>query len=307
MNERVFQKPHVCLKGCLKLAAAASIAVLACGLHPDKSQAANAALTFDDEFNSLSLWNGKSGTWDTDYWYQPLHGKGGSLQSNGEQEWYINSNDPETRSVKPWRVSNGTLTITGKRAERDIQPLIYHYKYTSGELNSYHSFSQLYGYFEMRAKLPKGQGIWPAFWMLAENGSWPPEIDIMEVLGSSPTTLYTSAHIEQNNQEVNYGTAVTVPDTSEGFHTYAVDWEPNTITWYFDDKQVYQIPTPPTLNVPMYIECNLALGGHWGGIVDRATPFPSRMEVKWIRAYSSKPAPGAIYVSSGISGPQNVK
>ena len=62
MNERVFQKPHVCLKGCLKLAAAASIAVLACGLHPDKSQAANAALTFDDEFNSLSLWNGKSGT-----------------------------------------------------------------------------------------------------------------------------------------------------------------------------------------------------------------------------------------------------
>jgi beta-glucanase (GH16 family) len=302
----VFQKPHVCLKGCLKLAAAATIAVLACGLHPDKSQAA-AVMTFDDEFNSLSLWNGKSGTWDTNYWYNPLHGNGGSLSTNGEQEWYINSNDPGTKSVRPWKVSNGILTITGAPASGAIQPLIQGYRYTSGEINTYHSFSQLYGYFEMNARLPKGQGTWPAFWMLAENGSWPPEIDIMEVLGNSPTTLYTSAHIEQNNKEVNFGTAVNVPDTSKGFHTYAVDWEPNTITWYFDNKRVYQIPTPPTLNVPMYIECNLALGGYWPGDVNGTTPFPSQMQVNWIRAYSSKPAAGAIYISSGISGPQNTK
>jgi beta-glucanase (GH16 family) len=112
----------------------------------------------------------------------------------------------------------------------------------------------------------------------------------MEVLGDSPTTLYTSAHIEQNNREVNFGTATAVPDTSLWWHSYAVDWEPSTITWYFDNKQVYQIPTPPTLNVPMYIELNLALGGYWPGNVDQTTPFPSRMKVEWIRVYSSKPA-----------------
>jgi beta-glucanase (GH16 family) len=229
-----------------------------------------------------------------------LNGNGGSLSSNGEQEWYINSNDPNTATVRPWRAYKGILTITGAPASSTIQPLIDGYKYTSGELNSYHSFSQAFGYFEMCARLPRGQGVWPAFWLLAEDGVWPPEIDIMEVLGNSPTTLYTSAHIEQNNKEVNFGTATTVPDTSQGWHTYAVDWEPDTISWYFDDGPVYQIPTPPTLNVPMYIEVNLALGGYWPGNVDQTTPFPSQMEVEWIRVYTSKPATDEIRNCGGM-------
>jgi beta-glucanase (GH16 family) len=304
MNERVSQKPFVCLKACLKLAAA-SIAVLACGFHATDSQAAaRAVLTFDDEFTSLSLWNGTSGTWDTNYWYNPLNGNGGSLPTNGEQEWYINSNYAQTASIVPWKVRNNVLTITGNPAPTSMQSLIDDYQYTSGELNSYHSFSQLYGYFEIRAKLPAGQGLWPAFWLLAENGSWPPEIDILEVLGSSPTTLYTSAHIEENGQEVNYGTATTVPDTSQAFHTYAVDWEPDTMTWYFDDKRVYQMPTPQSMDVPMFIETNLALGGNWPGDVNGTTPFPAKMEVRWIRVYSSKPEPRQIFVSTGISGQQ---
>lgn len=305
MNERVSQQPFVCLKACLNVAAAASIAALACALHPDQSHAASGAtLTFDDEFNTLNLWNGTSGTWDTNYWYNPLHGRGGSLSTNGEQEWYINSNDPKTASVKPWRVSNGVLTITGAPAAGAIQPLIDNYQYTSGELNSYHSFSQLYGYFEIRAKLPAGQGLWPAFWLLPENGSWPPEIDIFEVLGNSPTTLYTSAHIEVDGREVNYGPATTVPDTSKAFHTYAVDWEPTTITWYFDDKQVFKMATPQSMDVPMYMTTNLAVGGSWPGDVNGTTPFPANMQVRWIRVYSSKPSPGQIFVSSAISGPQ---
>jgi len=253
------------------------------------ASAATAKKTFDEEFNSLSLWDGTSGTWATDFWYDPLNGNGNTLENNGEQEWYINSNYPPTYGSRPWSVHNGYLTIRGRHAGKALQPLINNYKYTSGELNTYHSFSQLYGYFEMRAMLPPSQGMWPAFWMLPEDGSWPPEIDIMEVLGNDPTTLYTSAHSEQNGQEVNYGTAVTVPDTSKDFHIYAVDWEKDKITWYFDNKQVYQINTPPDMHKAMFIEVNLALGGYWPGNIDKTTILPGLMKVDYVRAYSSKP------------------
>src|SRR3974390_273937 len=128
-----------------------------------------ATLTFDANFNDLGLWKGSSGTWATNFWYNPLNGNGGSLPSNGEQEWYINSNDPATSSVVPWTAKNGIMTITANPASAAIKPLINNYSYTSGELNTYHSFSQTYGYFDMRAELPAGQGLWPAFWMIPEH------------------------------------------------------------------------------------------------------------------------------------------
>ena len=256
-----------------------------------KNPGRTAKLTFDDEFHTLSLWNGQTGAWDSNYWYNPLHGNGGSLPTNGEQEWYINSNYHQTNSVQPWNVAKGILTLTGNPAPRNIQPLIDGYQYTSGEINSYHSFSQEYGYFEIRCKLPAGQGVWPAFWLLPENGSWPPEIDIMEVLGQQPTVLYTSAHYEHHGEEKNIGKMTTVPNTSAAFHTYAVDWERNSLTWYFDNREVYHVPIRKGwgFDTPMYIETDLALGGYWAGNVDNTTPFPSNMEIAYIRVYSSKP------------------
>lgn len=248
-----------------------------------------ANLTFADEFTSLSLWDGTSGTWDTNYWYNPLHGNGGSLSTNGEQEWYINSNYGKTDSVVPWHVKNGVLTITGNPAPADIQPLIDGYQYTSGEINSWHSFSQTYGYWEIRCKLPKGQGVWPAFWMLPENGNWPPEIDTFEMLGNDPTTIYVGYHYMKNGVEQNPGTAVSVPDTSKAFHRYGMDWEADYITFYFDGKRVYRGRTPKSMNTPMYMEANLALGGNWGGDVNGTTPFPSNMKIDYIHVYSAKP------------------
>jgi beta-glucanase (GH16 family) len=246
-----------------------------------------AHLTFDDEFSSLSLWNGSSGTWDTTPPYVTIGANGSTLSSNGEQEWYINSNYAPTKSITPWTVSNGILSLTADVAPASIQSSINNYQYTSGVLNTSQSFNQLYGYFAMRAKLPAGQGFWPAFWLLPQNGSWPPEIDIMEVLGNAPTTLYTTVHYSSNNQ---YQTkSIPVPDTSAGFHTYAVDWEPNTITWYFDGQQVFQTPTPAGVNVPMYVIMNLAVGGGWPGDVNSTTPFPSSMQVDWVRVYASGP------------------
>src|SRR4051812_18892803 len=120
--------------------------------------AGTASLTFKTVFTVLSLWNGTSGTWSTDFWYDPLDGNGSTLANNGEQEWYINANDPATSPVKPWTISNKTLVVTAAPANAAIRPLINDYQYTSGEINTFHSFSQKYGYFEMRAKLPAGQG-----------------------------------------------------------------------------------------------------------------------------------------------------
>src|SRR5882672_9878371 len=111
----------------------------------DPSNLSASALTFDDEFNSLSLWNGAtSGTWATNFWYATTFGNGGTLDGNGEQQWYINNLYPQTASVVPWTVNNGVLTIKGAKADPSIQPYITNYQYTSGELNSYHSFSQTY-------------------------------------------------------------------------------------------------------------------------------------------------------------------
>ena len=93
----------------------------------------NLHMSFDDEFNSLSFWNGSGGTWSTAYWWaQP---NGATLTSNGELEWYINSNYAPTASVKPWTVNNGILSITAAPAAASIQPLINNYQYTSGNSN----------------------------------------------------------------------------------------------------------------------------------------------------------------------------
>ena len=86
------------------------------------------------------------------------------------------------------------LSLTADRADPSIRPYINNYEYTSGLINSYYTFSQTYGYFEMRAQLPKGQGLLSAFWLVPADGSWPPEVDILEVLGRDTTTMYYGMH-----------------------------------------------------------------------------------------------------------------
>ena len=268
-----------------------------------KNLSATATLSFADEFNSLSLWNGTSGTWSTKYPFAPE--KGGSLPSNGEQEWYINSTYAPTDAVNPWSVSNGVLTLTAQPASASTQSLIDGYKYTSGMINTYNSFSQQYGYFEMRADLPAGKGLWPAFWLLQEDMSWPPEIDAMEVLGHDMTTLYTASHTNQTGTHTSTGGTIKVPDMSAGYHTYGVDWQKDYITYYFDGNQVWKTPTPADMNEPMYMIANLAVGGGWPGNPDSTTPFPAEMNIDYIRAYTDKgvaPPTGGGSTGGGSTG-----
>jgi beta-glucanase (GH16 family) len=253
-----------------------------------------AHVTFDDEFNSLSLWSptNTSGTWETTFWYNDPNGNGSTLSGNGEQEWYINSNYGPTSSVKPWTVSNGVLTLTAAPASSAISSQINGYSYTSGEINSYHSFSQTYGYFEMRAQLPSGQGFWPAFWLMPEDGSWPPELDVMEVLGNNTSVLYNTVHSMQTGSHVATGDGgVTVADMSTGYHTYGVDWESDYITFYFDGQAIYKTATPADMHGPMYMIANLAAGGYWPGNVTPGSV--GHMNIDYIRAYASGAAAGS--------------
>ena len=254
--------------------------------------AATATLTFDDEFDALSLWNGSSGTWATTYIFADPLGNGSTLAGNNEQEWYINANYGPTAAVDPWTVSNGVLTLTAKPTDPSIASAIGGYDYTSGLINTSRSFSQTYGYFEMSAKLPAGQGIWPAFWLLPKDGSWPPELDVMEVLGKDPTTLYTTSHSNAGGTHTQNGEADRVANMSTGFHTYGVDWQADTITWYFDGRVVHTAATPADMHKPMYMLANLAVGGSWGGPANATTVFPAEMQIDYIRAYADATSAG---------------
>jgi|GEM_PF-2194900 beta-glucanase (GH16 family)/20S proteasome alpha/beta subunit len=252
--------------------------------------ASTATLTFSDEFDSLSLWSGQSGTWDSTFWWAAENGI--QITGNKEVNWYINSNYAPTSSVTPWTVSNGILDLHAAAADASIQPYINDAQYTSGMITSYHSFSQLYGYFEMKAQLPGGQGMWPAFWLLPTDnavfGTVPAqELDILEALGNYGGIDFMTSHSSFTGEMVQQQGALYVPTMSSAFHTYGMDWEADTITWYVDGVKAFQIATPEDMHKPMYILVNLAMYGP--GITDTSQPVGGDMLIDYIRAYSAKP------------------
>ncbi|WP_112662527.1 family 16 glycosylhydrolase [Microvirga flavescens] len=246
--------------------------------------AGTAVLTFSDEFNAFSYWNGAGGTWDTGYPWAAANG--GTNESNGEEQWYINANYAATQSLGTYKVNNGVLNITAAPTPASLKSAVNGYNYTSGMVTTYHSFSQTYGYFEMRAQLPAGQGLWPAFWLLPTDQSWPPEIDVMEVIGSQPNTLNTTVHYGNYQQT---GNEITLSGLTTGFHTYGVDWQKDLISWYFDGQLVFQTATPAGMDKPMYMLANLAVGGVWPGSPNASTSFPASLQIDYIRAYAAMP------------------
>ncbi|XYD12053.1 family 16 glycosylhydrolase (plasmid) [Methylobacterium sp. NMS12] len=257
--------------------------------------AQTATLTYSEDFDTLRLWDGTAGL-DTSGGPQwSIHVTStGTLPFNQEQQWYVRADQPGGSALpSPFSVHDGILSITAAPSDPSRLHDLGDQPYTSGMINTFHSFSQTYGYFEMRAELPAGQGYWPAFWLLPEDGSWPPEIDVMEMLGHDPGTLYTTVHSlapgqTPGNHTMSQGIS-NVADMSGGYHTYGVDWQPDTLTFYFDGQEIYRTPTPAGLDKPMYMIANLAVGGSWPGDVDATTPFPAQMNIDYMRAYQANP------------------
>jgi hypothetical protein len=251
--------------------------------------------TFSDEFDAFS-WDaeagepGGRGTWRTNFGYgSPSALSSRSLINNGELEVYA---DPAFRGtsdkplgINPFRVVNGVLEISAALVPEGTRPLIWNRQYSSGLITTRHSFSQQYGVFEMRARLPKGRGLWPAFWLLPPSGAWPPEIDIMEVLGDDTTTLHTSWHSQETRAHTTETISTQVPDLSADFHAYALEWDKDEIKWFFDGVEVARKSTPADMRQPMYVLANLAVGGGWPKDPDASTKFPAVFAIDWIRVY----------------------
>ena len=176
----------------------------------------------------------------------------------------------------------------------------------SGRMKTKGLFSQQYGRFEARMKLPKGQGLWPAFWLLGagpKSNSWPQcgEIDIMENLGHDPSRVHGSMHGPGYSGAHPLTSSYVLPGTrtfADDFHVFAVEWEPNVVRFYVDDV-LYETQTPKNIPAgtqwvydhPFYILLNLAVGGSWPKDPDDTTVSPSSMLVDYVRVYTRDDVP----------------
>lgn len=190
----------------------------------------------------------------------------------------------------PFVVKDGLLTISARKDDKG--------KWSSGLLASVdkkgQGFTQKYGYFEMRAKFPKGPGTWPAFWMVTVHnlqakarGEESPipglEIDIVEQYGRAPQTLHAVMHVRGKDGHRAQGDTFFVAKMHEDFHTYGFEWDEKEMIWYFDGIELWRVPTPQDCgHEPMCVLINLALGPGWP--IDK-TPNPSEMVVDYVRAY----------------------
>ena len=203
---------------------------------------------------------------------------GGSGWGNNERQYYTNSADNSKLD------GNGNLVITARRDNAGGLNCFYGpCEVTSARLNSAGKISAKYGRVEARIKVPGQKGVWPAFWLLPADGSWPPELDVVEMRGQDPNTVNVAAHSNETGSRTTVGSAVGVPDT-EGFHNYGLLWTEDELVWYFDDTEIFRAQTPSDMHKPMYMLVNLAVGGAAGTPAD-GLATPAEMQVDYIRAY----------------------
>jgi beta-glucanase (GH16 family) len=259
------------------------------GLGPAQNQAATGqvkkwTIVWSDEFNGP---NGSAV--DPAKWVVETGGDG---WGNNELEYY-------TGRSENVRVENGNLVIEA-RAEKYKGADGVSKDYTSARIKTLGKFARTYGRFESRLKMPAGQGMWPAFWMMGDDidrVGWPTcgEIDIMENIGKEPSVNHGSIHGPGFTGDVGIEAHYTLPGGkkfSDDFHTYAMEWEPDVIRFYVDDV-LYATETKTSLRAgqrwafdhPFFLLLNVAVGGDWPGSPDASTKFPQTMLVDYVRVY----------------------
>ncbi|WP_421805080.1 glycoside hydrolase family 16 protein [Flagellimonas sp.] len=253
-----------------------AIALLGCETDDQQTVARFTELTLSEEFDTdgqpnPSIWGYEIGTGENGW-------------GNQELQYYTNRSDNVT-------VQNGVLLITAREESFEGSA------YTSARLITKDKFEQRYGRFEARIRLPYGQGIWPAFWMLGadiDENPWPGagEIDIMEYRGQEPTVLIGSMHGPgySAGEAISKEYELTNDRFDTGFHIFGIEWGPEYVNFYVDDVLYNQItpedvPGPWVFNKPFYILMNVAVGGTFVGSPDEETVFPQTMLVDYVRVY----------------------
>jgi len=235
-------------------------------------------LVFSDEFNKYSL---DSSKWNSKYRWGPY------WTINGEKQFYVDRINNPDFGHSPFEFDGNHMTITAVKTPEHLRSSANWKPYLSGALTTYNKFKMRYGYVEMRAKLPKGKGLWSAFWLLHQNDNdRRPEIDVVEYIGNKPDRVYNTYHYYDNwNLKSTPSYEAPGPDYSQDFHTYAVKWEPGKITWYVDGKERNSHQNGNVSWEDMYLLVNLAVGGWWPGDPNGDTKFPARYKIDYIRAY----------------------
>jgi beta-glucanase (GH16 family) len=265
--------------GFLPIAPIASIALLAstmsCASSASSADTRPWELVWSDEFDAPAL---DRSTWTIE-----------TGAGFGTQQRDYDTERPENVSV-----TGGNLVLTAR------QESYLGEAYTSGRIKSAGRFARTYGRFEARIRIPRGQGMWPAFWLLGsdiESAGWPGcgEIDVMESRGSEASTVHGSLHGPGYSGGAAYTGAFSLDGGAfaDDFHVFAVEWEPGVLRWYVDDH-LYQTRTADTLSrkkewvfdKPFFVILDLAVGGVYGGDPDASTPFPQSMLVDYVRVYA---------------------
>ncbi len=244
------------------------------------------SLTWQDEFDGPSGTTFDHAKWTAD--------TGGGGFGNQELEFYTT----DTANVQ--LDGQGHLVITA-RAEPETTTKQCWYgrcRYTSTRLKTQGLFTQRYGRFEVRMKIPRGQGVWPAFWMLGsdiETVGWPTcgEIDVMENIGKEPNIVHGTVHGPGYSGGSGIGTLYTLPTPlADDFHVYSVEWRPTDIRWFIDGFQYFRVGTSDIPNGkqwvydhPFFVLLNFAVGGGWPGSPDSTTIFPQQLVVDYVRVY----------------------
>ncbi|WP_440081382.1 ricin-type beta-trefoil lectin domain protein [Streptosporangium sp. LJ11] len=258
-------------------------------------------LVWSDEFNAAS----GAGP-DTTKWRRDV---GGGGWGNNERQYYTAGNENIAHD------GAGNLVITARKGNPAGLGCWYgSCEYTSGKLTTAATFTRAYGRFEARMKLPRGKGMWPAFWMLGTGGAqWPAngEIDIMENVGSVPGQVLGSLHGPGYSGGNPLSGSYNLPAGqafADAFHTFTVDWEPGAVTWYVDGVQ-YSRKTPAdtrgnpwVYDHPFFMILNLAVGGNWPGSPDASTTFPQQLTVDYVRVYAPPSGGGRTGQITGIGG-----
>ncbi len=237
----------------------------------------NWKLVLDDDFDGTSL---NAALWNTQYpWGEDNNG-------DGSENCYL----PDNVAVD----GGGNLVLTGQRGEVTGTGAHGHAKswpYSSGQVNTFGKFSMTHGVLEARLQVPAGLGTWPAFWALPADGTWPPEVDVMEVYGNDPSWADMTYHWGTAGAPKAEDAMATLPGGapfSSAFHVFGCAISKSAITWYLDGVEQWSFTKAAKIAelVPLYVVCNLAIGGA-GGDPD-GTPMPVHYVVDYIRAW--KPA-----------------
>ena len=262
--------------------------------YPEVNNKSGYELVFSDEFNGTALnsfrWHSQlrwDGEWNGERFEYRL--------INGEDQFYVNvlSSDPKHLSdvvpvYNPFKFNGNRMAIQAvvnplkDRAKTKthgvLDDIVHQQQFLSGAISTHEKFSQKYGYFEARIKIPSHEGTFPAFWLFHERrafeGTQRTEIDIMENLGHAPHYIYNSFHYFKNvsryyGGDANFikpspsGQIFTGIDYSQDYHVYAVEWSPGTIKWFIDGELVSSLNNSEADYEELYVMLNLAMGGNW--------------------------------------------